>query len=160
MLSQFHLFKTQLRHYNNDKTLHDHYATLNVPPSATHQDIRDAFLEQAKKVHPDKVTHLDEIQRRVAADTFKRLNDAYEILGDNAKRRQYDNQRGFGVRHPGVNRGNRNYKQFGQVTKRKRFLLYVNMTVVVLVLGLTSLSDFRTYQQPTAPTNVDKDKNS
>ena len=75
MLSHLSLFGTQLRHYNSEKTLQDHYAALNVSETASKLDIREAFLEQAKKVHPDKLIHLDEIQQEIATNKFKRLNE-------------------------------------------------------------------------------------
>merc|ERR1712136_364311 len=144
MLSQFHLFKTPIRFYNNEKTLLDHYATLNVPWTASKEEIKNAFLEEAKKVHPDKVTHLDEIQRNVAAERFKRLNDAYEILGDAAKRRSYDAQRGLGAASPTTTSGARDprrQKQFGLITKRKRTLLWVNLSIFVTIMGLAVIKD-------------------
>ena len=144
MLSQFQLFKTQTRCYASDKTLLDHYATLNLPTTASKQEIKRAFLDEAKKVHPDKVTHLDEAQRGAAAERFKQLNEAYETLGDAAKRRQYDAQRGVGGSGGiGHGAGIRRQKQFGLVTKRKRTLLWLNVTIVVLVLGMASLRDAR-----------------
>jgi len=142
MLSHLSLFRTQLRHYNSEKTLQDHYATLNVPQTATREEIRNAFIEAAKKVHPDKLVNLDEIQKGIANSRFKKLNEAYEVLGDVSKRKKYDNERGIRTPrtirtnpHSGANRG----IQFGFISKRKKILTIINITVITLFVGISTL---------------------
>ncbi len=57
------------------------YDVLGVDKSASPADIKKAFRAAAKKHHPDKGGKEDE---------FKKVNDAYETLGDEKKRQQYD----------------------------------------------------------------------
>jgi DnaJ-class molecular chaperone len=58
------------------------YQLLGVPYSANKQAIRNAYLQLAKKYHPD---------RNVGnAEKFKQIKNAYETLFDEEKRRQYD----------------------------------------------------------------------
>ncbi len=57
------------------------YDVLGVKKSASQADIKKAFRAAAKKHHPDKGGDAEE---------FKKINDAYEVLGDEKKRGQYD----------------------------------------------------------------------
>ena len=50
--------------------------------------IKAAFRGVARKVHPDHVQ--DEKDKAVAIEKFRRLMEAYSVLRDESKRRQYD----------------------------------------------------------------------
>ncbi len=63
----------------------DLYAILGVSRTASHSDIRRAYKRKAKDLHPD-LNPGD----KVKSDGFKAASAAYEILGDDAKRAQYD----------------------------------------------------------------------
>jgi curved DNA-binding protein len=63
----------------------DYYATLGVAKSASDKEIKQAFRKLARKHHPD-VNPND----KVAEAKFKDINEAYEVLGDPAKRKKYD----------------------------------------------------------------------
>jgi len=49
------------------------YKILEVSPSATDEEIKQAYRELAKKYHPDKVNHLGEEMRKAAEEKFTRL---------------------------------------------------------------------------------------
>jgi DnaJ-class molecular chaperone len=63
----------------------DYYSTLGVAKTATEKEIKQAFRKLARKFHPD-VNPND----KSAESRFKEINEAYEVLGDAAKRRKYD----------------------------------------------------------------------
>jgi DnaJ-class molecular chaperone len=63
----------------------DYYATLGVSKTASEKEIKQAFRKLARKHHPD-VNPGD----KVAEAKFKEINEAYEVLGDPASRKKYD----------------------------------------------------------------------
>lgn len=65
--------------------MRDPYTILGVSKSASEEDVKKAFRKQAKILHPDRNTSDPK-----AKDKFAELNSAYEILGDPAKRKQFD----------------------------------------------------------------------
>ncbi len=64
----------------------DYYQILGVPEDATEDDIKNAFRKLAFKYHPDK----NPGNEKQAEAKFKEINEAYSILSDAGKRRQYD----------------------------------------------------------------------
>lgn len=61
----------------------DYYETLGIDKNASANDIKSAFRKLAKKYHPDNKETGDEAK-------FKEINEAYGILGDEQKRKTYD----------------------------------------------------------------------
>jgi DnaJ-class molecular chaperone len=65
--------------------MRDPYEVLGVSKKASAAEIKNAYRRQAKKLHPDANKHDPK-----AAARFAELNAAYEILGEEKKRRAYD----------------------------------------------------------------------
>ena len=74
----------------------DPYEVLGVPRTATADQIREAHRKLAKKFHPDLNKTAE------AAAKFKEVQEAYDLLSDDAKRRQFDQ---FGHAGPGMGGG-------------------------------------------------------
>ncbi|MBI2054476.1 MAG: molecular chaperone DnaJ [Candidatus Sungbacteria bacterium] len=61
----------------------DFYSVLGIPKNASQEEIKKAYRKLAHQYHPDKGGGDDA--------KFKEINEAYQVLGDEKKRQQYDN---------------------------------------------------------------------
>jgi DnaJ-class molecular chaperone len=64
----------------------DFYKILEVPKDATEQDIKKAYRKLTMDYHPDRNKSPE------AEEKIRKINEAYEIIGDKKKRQQYDAQ--------------------------------------------------------------------
>ena len=64
--------------------LDDPYATLGVLPTAKPAEIKKAYRRRAKLVHPDKLRATD------ATATFRKVDEAFQLLSDAEQRAEYD----------------------------------------------------------------------
>ena len=94
----------------------DLYSILGVSKSATKAEIKSAYHKLARKYHPD--VNKDNPS---AAEKFKEISAAYDILGDDEKRKKYDNNEidgdgkptGFGAGFGGAYGGGNPFGQGG-----------------------------------------------
>jgi curved DNA-binding protein len=64
----------------------DYYQILGVPKGASDYDIKKAYRRLAMQFHPDR----NPGREKWANEKFKEINEAFSVLGDPEKRRQYD----------------------------------------------------------------------
>lgn len=65
----------------------DHYSALGLSSAATLADIKKAFRQKASQYHPDRNTDPQ------APQLFRAVQEAYDVLSDEAKRQAYDDNR-------------------------------------------------------------------
>ncbi len=65
----------------------DHYTALGLASSATLADIKKAFRQKAAQYHPDRNPDPE------APALFRLVQEAYDVLSDDAKRQAYDDNR-------------------------------------------------------------------
>lgn len=70
----------------------DFYAVLGVSASASQDEIKKQYRKLAARYHPDKNPNDPK-----AADRFKEISEAYQVLGDAERRKQYDQMRQLGA---------------------------------------------------------------
>jgi len=83
----------------------DYYDILGVDKSASDDELKKAYRKLARQHHPD--LHTDANQKKVAEEKFKEINEAYEVLSDQEKRKRYDM---FG--HAGAQQGPGGFEGF------------------------------------------------
>jgi molecular chaperone DnaJ len=104
-------------------SVENYYEILGVSEKSTQEEIKKAYRKKAIEHHPDKGG---------SEDTFKKIATAYDILGDENKRKEYDNRKnnpfanmgGFGGGFDGFNPfgdffGNQFYKQRKRTSPEK-----------------------------------------
>ena len=106
----------------------DYYKILGVDKNATKDEIKKAYRKLAKKYHPD--LHPND---REAQEKFKEINEAYEVLSDDNKRKQYD---AFGNAYNFTHGQNFDPSQFGFDNFGKGF------TYTYTTDGAENFSDF------------------
>lgn len=92
------------------------YDVLGVRKTASEAEIKSAYRKLARKYHPD----LNKDDKN-AADKFKEISNAYDIIGNAEKRKKYDNNEidedgkptGFGAGFGGAGSGFNGYQSYG-----------------------------------------------
>ncbi|KAL9935490.1 hypothetical protein V8E36_005838 [Tilletia maclaganii] len=71
----------------------DFYGVLGVSPTASTDEIRDAYKRQSLKCHPDRFPNASHEERQRHTARFQALADAYYVLSDESRRAEYDSVR-------------------------------------------------------------------
>ncbi len=98
----------------------DFYSVLGVSSTATQDEVKKAYRKLAKKYHPDA-----NASDQKAAERFKEISEANNVLGDSKKRKQYDEMRRLGAFDGGFSgfggRGSRSGGRAGSQTDFQEF---------------------------------------
>ncbi|XP_050538956.1 dnaJ-like protein 60 [Daktulosphaira vitifoliae] len=109
-ISCLFLKKLSLRYLSSKKPLISHYEVLNLKQECSKTEIRNAFLKLSKLNHPD-------ICGPSSSAKFVLINEAYNVLINNEKRKQYDetlvyaNSRNSVYHHYPQNQPKKNWKE-------------------------------------------------
>ena len=68
----------------------DHYRVLGVHPSASSEQIRAAYRDLARRLHPDHQRGASVPEASLAERRMREINEAWRVLQDPARRRRYD----------------------------------------------------------------------
>ncbi|KAL1454180.1 hypothetical protein WDU94_010460 [Cyamophila willieti] len=80
LLVKYHTFSTSSVYYKGN-----HYSNLQISKDATQNEIKAAYYQLSKLYHPDKNKGSED-----AANMFRKINAAYEVLGNIQTRKLYD----------------------------------------------------------------------
>jgi curved DNA-binding protein CbpA len=76
-----------------DAPLPDYYRTLGVEARASASEIKEAYKRRSLKTHPDRFPNATPAERQRYTQKFQTLADAYYVLSDTQRRREYDELR-------------------------------------------------------------------
>ncbi|GAC99158.1 hypothetical protein PHSY_006757 [Pseudozyma hubeiensis SY62] len=76
-----------------DAPLPDYYRTLGVSATSSSAEIKEAYKRRSLKTHPDRFPNATPAERQRYTQKFQTLADAYYVLSDTDRRREYDQLR-------------------------------------------------------------------
>lgn len=76
-----------------DAPLPDYYRTLGVSSTASAAEIKEAYKRRSLKTHPDRFPNATPAERQRYTQKFQTLADAYYVLSETDRRREYDQLR-------------------------------------------------------------------
>jgi len=118
----------------------DYYAILGVPENAAPEEIKSAFRRLAFQYHPDK----NPGNEKQASERFKEINEAYSVLCDESRRREYDACRRGAF--AGTRRASTGFDYTQEEIFRRAFAseaLYQELLRMFAQMGLRFDEDFR-----------------
>ncbi|KAF5312989.1 hypothetical protein D9619_003152 [Psilocybe cf. subviscida] len=68
----------------------DYYTLLNIQKTATQDEVRQGYRKESLKTHPDRLQNASQEEIRKATERFQAVADAYYVLSDPKRRREYD----------------------------------------------------------------------
>lgn len=115
------------------------YARLDLPIGATPEEVRRAYREAARRLHPDKNVEVGDTQ------LFLEIQEAYEILSDPERRSEYDSSLGNDLANPQPVKVNTLYSRSKLPRIKEPQLIYST-------IGITTQGDENSSLTP--PTNL------
>jgi CheY-like chemotaxis protein/tetratricopeptide (TPR) repeat protein len=72
----------------------DYFGILGIPKDAGEEEVRKAYVDLAKRTHPDRFSGASEPVRHLAEEIFGLISRAHEVLSDRTRRLEYIRDRG------------------------------------------------------------------
>ena len=137
----------------------DFYKILGVSPSANADAIKAAYRELVKKHHPD-LFHAS-AEKTQATDKLQQINEAYAILGDGERRREYDERRvreaaavrTASIRTASTPRPRRPRRPQTEPKKRRSYSVYAKLAGSILAVIIVAFLVSAVWDEP-KPTTV------
>jgi DnaJ-class molecular chaperone len=130
----------------------NYYSILGVDRSSDQNQIKKAYRDLVKKHHPD---------RGGDAELFKKINEAYETLGDPARRQQYDNpqpQYSFNSNnfsdHPFENIFHEFFKQQSRSVSNKDLKIAITLTLEEVLKGKDVIATYHLSNNESTSANI------
>ena len=76
-----------------------YYDILEIRKSATQDEIKKAFYKLANEYHPDKNSGATEKVKHLGEKRFKQITEAYDVLKEPYRRKEYDEKMGYKNEH-------------------------------------------------------------
>jgi hypothetical protein len=140
-----------------------YYTVLGVPETATQTDIKTAYHNLIKQVHPDTLPQTSPYWRKIAEDKAKELTEAYTVLSDAKQRATYDRllsshrQQSAPPRPPEPphsyappRQSNPSPQKFNVQRKSNSGWAWLGVFGVIAIIGLLSYSDRDTHIKNTS----------
>ncbi|MGH9816178.1 MAG: DnaJ domain-containing protein, partial [Candidatus Acidiferrales bacterium] len=70
----------------------DYYAILGLDSDASTESVKLAYRRLAREAHPDRLGDKDSAAQALASSRMAELNEAYAVLSDSARRKEYDKE--------------------------------------------------------------------
>ncbi|KAG8749258.1 hypothetical protein FRC12_013498 [Ceratobasidium sp. 428] len=91
----------------------NYYELLHITTTATTDEIRTAYKKESLRTHPDRLGNATAEEKRQATEKFQAVADAYYVLSDPVRRREYDSlfsqRREYTTTDPGASESFFNY---------------------------------------------------
>ena len=104
----------------------NYYRLLGIPPDADQQRIKSVYRSLAKRFHPD-ANHGSE----AAAELFRQVNQAYQVLSDPVARAKYDKQ--LGIEHARQEKEKPGSTAKARLDPQQKFNKFLNSLLDVLI---------------------------
>ena len=117
--------------------MNNYYEILEVSKDANQDEIKKAYKKLAKKFHPD-------INKESGAEEkFKKINEAYEVLSDETKRKEYDqklNSSNNSYSYTSCDNVGNNQKDKCEFCQKNTYYVYsMNQKIIMFILFFGSI---------------------
>ncbi|KAA1468173.1 DnaJ-domain-containing protein [Dentipellis sp. KUC8613] len=68
----------------------DYYSILNIPQTASTEEVRQAYRKESLRTHPDRQANASPEEKKKSTEKFQAVADAYYVLSDPQRRKEYD----------------------------------------------------------------------